>query len=87
MKEIFRRSEHNPLITVTDLPYVANAVFNAGEDAYILATRMSYPGVILSTLQARGREAREYSGLARSSTRKCTPPGHSASRPTAYARC
>ena len=30
MKTGFTRSEHNPLITVDDLPYQANAVFNAG---------------------------------------------------------
>ena len=30
MKEVFVRSEHNPLITANDLPYPANAVFNAG---------------------------------------------------------
>ncbi len=30
MDEVFVRSEHNPLIEVSDLPYPANAVFNAG---------------------------------------------------------
>ena len=30
MKEIFARSQHNPLMTCEDLPYVANAVLNAG---------------------------------------------------------
>ena len=30
MKEIFARSQHNPLMTFEDLPYVANAVLNAG---------------------------------------------------------
>jgi predicted GH43/DUF377 family glycosyl hydrolase len=30
MAELFARNEHNPLITTRDLPYQANAVFNAG---------------------------------------------------------
>ena len=30
MEDIFHRSEHNPLIEVSELPYPANAVFNAG---------------------------------------------------------
>ncbi len=30
MKELFERSHHNPLITARDVPYQANAVFNAG---------------------------------------------------------
>jgi len=30
MEELFVRDEHNPLIEVSDLPYPANAVFNAG---------------------------------------------------------
>jgi predicted GH43/DUF377 family glycosyl hydrolase len=30
MAELFARSEHNPLISAHDLPYQANAVFNAG---------------------------------------------------------
>ena len=30
MKVIFARSQHNPLMTCEDLPYVANAVLNAG---------------------------------------------------------
>lgn len=30
MEELFVRSERNPLIEVSDLPYPANAVFNAG---------------------------------------------------------
>ena len=29
-KGLFIRSEHNPLITAGDLPYLANTVFNAG---------------------------------------------------------
>ena len=30
MKELFERHDDNPIITVPDLPYRANAVFNAG---------------------------------------------------------
>ena len=30
MAEVFHRSEHNPLLSTHDLPYQANAVFNAG---------------------------------------------------------
>ncbi len=30
MQELFERSEHNPLITVKNVPYQANTVFNAG---------------------------------------------------------
>ena len=30
VKGLFARSEHNPLLTARELPYVANAVFNAG---------------------------------------------------------
>ncbi len=30
MKEVFLRSEQNPLITAADMPYLANTVFNAG---------------------------------------------------------
>ena len=28
--ELFRRSETNPILTVTDVPYPANSVFNPG---------------------------------------------------------
>lgn len=46
-KEIFQRYENNPIITVKDLPYPANTVFNAG------ATRFNGETVLLMRVEDR----------------------------------
>ena len=46
-KEIFQRYENNPIITVKDLPYPANTVFNAG------ATRINGETVLLMRVEDR----------------------------------
>lgn len=30
IKELFHRYPHNPIISINDIPYIANSVFNAG---------------------------------------------------------
>lgn len=60
MEELFRRSEHNPLITEKDLPYQANAVFNAGvadlEDEVLLLLRVESPSGRSHLIVARSED-------------------------------
>ncbi len=60
MDELFHRSEHNPLITESGLPYQANAVFNAGVadlgEEVLLLLRVETPSGRSHLIVARSRD-------------------------------
>ena len=58
MEDIFHRNEHNPLIEVDDLPYPANAVFNAGA--------ADLGDEVLLLLRVESRSGRSHLTVARS---------------------
>jgi predicted GH43/DUF377 family glycosyl hydrolase len=47
LEELFRRHEANPIITVQDLPYPANTVFNAA------AAKVSHETLLLMRVEDR----------------------------------